>query len=200
MNAAMRKAAQTYAARGWPVFISHYLKELTCRTCRETHSTTEDFENCTCLRCHGLYAATTDQDRIRKVATATKKGMVCVRTGAVSGLVAVELTRPAGLRYGVRLEHRGYLPDTLTILEGEGGYLLYRHPGGYIKSGTNLLGPGVHLHADDGYIPMPPSRSRKSGLRLEWLGGTPDRAITPLHPGILDILRVKESTRGRNAK
>ncbi|MEU8055695.1 bifunctional DNA primase/polymerase [Microbispora bryophytorum] len=191
----MNKAAQTYAKKGWPVFLDTYVDDITCEVCKVAHTTVEDFQRCTCVLCHGKYSATTDKTRIRDMTKAISKGIVCVRTGSVSGLVAIEITTPAGLRSGAHLEQGGFLPNTLTILAEEGGgYLLYQHPGVPIRSGANRLGPGVHVHADGDYIPMPPSRSRKSGQRLTWLGDSPDRTIAPLHPRILAALRDKIAT------
>ncbi|GIH27631.1 hypothetical protein Aph01nite_59410 [Acrocarpospora phusangensis] len=188
----MNKAAQTYAKKGWPVFIDTFLDDLTCEVCKVAHKTAADFQRCTCVLCHGVYSATTDPDRIRDMTKYIKKGIICVRTGSASGLVAIEIVPPAGTRSGGHLEKAGLLPNTLTVLDGQvAGYLIYRHPGAgiRIRSGANRLGPGVHVHADGGYIPMPTSRSRKSGQKLAWLGDSPDRAIAPLHPRLLATLR-----------
>ncbi|WP_327585026.1 bifunctional DNA primase/polymerase [Nonomuraea sp. NBC_00507] len=162
------RAAKEYAALGWPVFVQSY---------------TEDVS----------FLATTDEDEIRTMFKEVSKPLLCIRTGAASGLAAVEITAPAGLVTAHKLDMAGVLPDTLTALTGGGGgYLLYQHPqDGLVPSGSNLLGPGVHLHGDGAYIQAPPSRNRNNGQLITWHGDKAHRPATPLNPRLLTTVRER---------
>jgi Bifunctional DNA primase/polymerase, N-terminal len=58
------------------------------------------------------------------------------------------------------LEHRhGVLPTTWRFLTGgRGQHIIFRHPGGRIKSLAGALGSGLDVKADGGLIVAPPSR------------------------------------------
>jgi putative DNA primase/helicase len=59
----------------------------------------------------------------------------------------------------------GKLPPTLTVLTGGGLHLYYKYPNGLqqIKSTAGLLGPGLDVRADGGYVVAPPSRHASGG-------------------------------------
>ena len=52
---------------------------------------THDPATCGHLTCHGFYAATTDPARVAAIVAAVPRGQLAVRTGAVSGLVVVDV-------------------------------------------------------------------------------------------------------------
>jgi hypothetical protein len=84
------------------------------------------------------------------------------------------------------------LPGTVTSISGSGGlHMLYRHPGGYIKSGAGLLGPKVDVKADGGYFMVAPSVHPRTGRRYRWSGnGRWDYdELPPLHPALAARLR-----------
>lgn len=158
----MYRSAKLYAFMGWPVFVQSYTDDT-------------DFE------------PTTDISQIRHMFQLINKPLLCVSTGAVSGLVAIEVSAPVGRQTAFHLEKAGLLPNTLTALTGSGGgYLIYKHPGFYIGSEKHALGPGVHLHGDGGHIQAPSSRNRHSGQVIEWLGGKPFKPTTEVHPRLLN--------------
>ncbi|MFC7380876.1 bifunctional DNA primase/polymerase [Sphaerisporangium rhizosphaerae] len=161
----MLRAARACIRLGWPLFVQSYTEG-------------------------GLQEATTFIGQIETSLGEVTRGLLCLRTGAPSGTVVIEISGPAGLRTAEILARAGLLPDTVTILTGGGGgYLLYAHPGVFVPSGANLLGPGVHVQADGGHIQLPPSRNRNNGFQLKWTSGKPQRPSTPLHPRILSALR-----------
>src|SRR5215510_641064 len=88
----MLDTALTYAARGWHVFPCHTPTEHGC-SCRKQdcpdvgkHPRTQ----------HGLKDATTDEATIRRWWTMWPEANIAIRTGAVSGLVVLDVDRRNG--------------------------------------------------------------------------------------------------------
>ncbi|MGC5012967.1 bifunctional DNA primase/polymerase [Streptosporangium sp. DT93] len=187
------EAALAYVAHGWHAFILSSSKSplRNCEMCATEHVTTEQREACTCLTCHGFYAATPDPARIAEMLRRHPNGLIAVRTGAVSGIAVVDIDPPAGTATSARLDEAGVLPGTVTAATGRGAQLVYAHPGGKIKSGAGLLGPGVDSKADGGYIVVAPSIHPKSRSPYRWIGDRFDLELTPLHPRIVAHLREK---------
>lgn len=198
MSAPLLLAGMSYAERGWPVFVLGPTKFPigNCTPCRDADDT-HDRETCSCLTCHGFYAATTDPDRIESMFANYPHGLLAIRTGAPSGLVVVDVdvaipddpTQIAWETITV-LEDLGLLPDTATVITGSGGmHLLYAHPGGRIPNGAGKLGPKVDIRGDGGYIVAAPSIHPRTKRAYRW--GGRNRSITPLHPLLADRLREK---------
>jgi putative DNA primase/helicase len=85
---------------------------------------------------------------------------IAIATGAVSKIVVLDVDpRHGGDRTLAELEgEHGKLPPTWRFLTGGGGsHLLFRHPGVYVKSGSDVLGAGLDLKGDGGKITAPPS-------------------------------------------
>ncbi|WP_433252916.1 bifunctional DNA primase/polymerase [Streptosporangium sp. CA-135522] len=185
-------AMLAYAAHGWHVFLLSGSKTpvRNCAPCAEQHVTAEQREACECLQCHGFYAATTDPERIREMVRRTPGGLVAIRTGAPSGIVVIDIDTADGhgvdgVATSARLDEAGVLPGTITAVTASGGaHLVYAHPGGRIKGGAHKLGPGVDVKADGGYFVVAPSRSPKTRVPYQWIGGRFDLPLTPLHPRI----------------
>ncbi len=201
----MGTAVLAYAARGWHTFVLSASKSpmRNCDLCRAEHSNSQEMEACTCLTCHGFYAATTDPARITEMLRRHPGGMLAVRTGAVSGLAVVDVDiktfdgpLPAADDPGYvtmsGLDRERLLPGTLMQSTGSGGlHFLYGHPGGYLLSGAGKYGPGVDSKADGGYIVVAPSVSQ-SGPYL-WTGdGGFDDPLTPLPEPLATRLRPAE--------
>lgn len=203
MRAELLDAGLAYADRGWHVFALTGAKApfRNCAPCHEGHNTAAEMESCTCLTCHGFYAATTDPDRIR--AMFNQRGRVClaVRTGAVSGLAVVDVDfrrwtsdgLPASDDPAYRtmsgLDERRLLPGTLMQTTGSGGlHFLYAHPGGYLMSGGGQYGLQVDSKADGGYIVAAPSVGRTGPY--SWTpDGRYDHPLTPLPEGLAAMIR-----------
>jgi hypothetical protein len=85
---------------------------------------------CGHLACHGFYAATTDPERIAQIVAAVPAGQLAVRTGAVCGLVVVDVDPARGGNDSLsELVARQLVPRTLWVRIGSGGAHLYcRHP------------------------------------------------------------------------
>ncbi len=111
---------------------------------------------------------------------------VGIVTGAVSGLVVVDLDGPEGQaeflgRCG------GALPHTPTVKTGRGTHLYFAHPGHAVSNRAGVL-PGVDLRGDGGFVCAPPGL-HENGTRYEWVI-SPDALeawrLAPLPSWLLD--------------
>lgn len=166
-------AAVIYARRGWPVF-----------PCHSAHPTS----GCSCgsAECGspgkhprvrgGLHSSSTDASVIRAWWARWPRANVGVRTGAISGLVVVDVDPRHGGDATMReLESvYGELPATRTIRTASGGrHLYFRHPGGLVRNDAGrVLGRGVDLRGDGGYVIAPPSRGGAGAYAVVASGGT----------------------------
>lgn len=147
----------------------------------------DDHDAATCghLVCHGFYAATCDPDRIRAMRAYAPRGLLAMRTGAVSGLVVVDVDpRNGGDETARSLVSRGLLPPTAWVRTGGGGaHLYYRHPGRSVPCSTGKpgrgLGPGVDVRGDGGYVVAPPSIHPDTGQPYCWRTGLAGLAEMP---------------------
>lgn len=154
--------ALRYAERGWPVFPVHGLKDGKCscgRHCKTPgkHPAIQKGHN----------AATTDTETIRKWWRKHPERNIGIRTGAESGLVVIDIDPRHGgdATLSDAVSENDDLPDTLTANTGGGGFhLFFRHPGGKVKTSTNVLGEGVDVRGDGGYIVAAPSRHNSGGV------------------------------------
>lgn len=147
-----------------------------CAHCKNSHAAPEQ---CPCLTadrpCHGLLAATTDLDQIRRWWRQTPHANVGINTG-LSGLVVLDLDRkdkaPAPVAHDVptvvadglgaldaitATERVGW-PDTLTIATpSDGRHLYFRCPPGLevTSDATGRVGHQVDLRASGGYVVAP---------------------------------------------
>ncbi len=165
-----------YALGGFKVFPVHTVHDGACSCSkgalcesRGKHPWTE----------HGHKDATTDQKTLLEWWTRSPDANIGIATGAESGIVVVDVDPRNGgdetLRQ-IEAAH-GALPKTPQSRTGsDGSHLLFRHPGGSVKSAAGALGPGVDVKGDGGYIVAPPSR-HASGSSYRWVH---DPAFTPL--------------------
>jgi hypothetical protein len=78
--------------------------------------------DCACLTCHGFYAATLDVARVEEMVRLHPRGLLAVRTGAVSGTVVIDVDT-AGLPAMRQMIADGLLPRTLAQRTGNGYHL-----------------------------------------------------------------------------
>jgi hypothetical protein len=166
-------AAVVYARRGWPVFPCHSARPSSGCSC----GTVE----CGSPGKHprvrgGLHSSSTDASVIRGWWARWPRANVAVRTGEVSGLVVVDVDPGHGGDATLReLEAvHGDLPMTRTIRTASGGrHLYFRHPGGLVRNDAGrVLGRGVDLRGDGGYVIAPPSRGTAGAYAVIASGGT----------------------------
>ncbi len=164
----MGKAAEWYGQRSYPVFPLH----------------SAEGERCSC----GSPACETPGKHPRIVQwpenATTRPGVIRIWwarwpeaniglvTGEASRLVVLDVDPRHGGHVAIdELEHRfGPLPATVEAQTGSGGrHLLFKHPGQRIPNSAGLLGPGLDVRGDGGYIVVPPSL-HASGRRYAWDG------------------------------
>jgi hypothetical protein len=176
-------AALAAADRGWPVFMLGRSKRpvANCDACRI--ATDHDPATCGHLTSHGFYAASTDPARVTANVDAVPRGQLAVRTGAVSGLLVVDVDPAHGGTKSMNdLLNEGLLPRTLRVVTGSGGqHLYYRHPGQHMPSRPMPGRPGIDIKADGGYVVLPPSLHHRTGLPYRWatVSGSDAREMPP---------------------
>ena len=136
-------AALAYASRGIPVF-------------RLRPGTKEPFHGS-----RGFYDATTDPETIRRLWRQSPDANIGIPTGKASGLLVLDVDRPAGLQ--ILEDEHGELPATRTHSTGSGGmHYLYRFPSGSgIRNSAGKLAHGLDVRGEGGYIVAPPSRTTR---------------------------------------
>ena len=174
------KAAEWYGRKGYPVI--------------PLHSVTPD--GCTCGRSecespgkHPLIIrwpenASRSAVMIRLWWNKWPEANVGIVTGAASGLVVLDVdVRHGGPISLEELESRcGELPRTVEAETGSGGrHILFRHPGKKVPNSAGLLGPGLDVRGDGGFIVAPPSL-HACGRRYVW---DPTRHPAHLEPALL---------------
>lgn len=168
MTNPLLEVALAYAARGWRVLPLKPRDKIP-------------------ITAHGRDDATTDQPTIRRWWERTPNANIGIATGAVSGIVAIDIDADrGGLETFARLEagHRE-LTNTLTALTGGGGrHLLFAHPGRPVGNRTNIA-PGIDVRGDGGYIVAPPS-IHPSGKRYAWVDE--NLPIAPMPGWILSLI------------
>jgi hypothetical protein len=119
----------------------------------------------------GFQDATKNQDRIREWWKQWPDASIGVPTGELNGIWALDIDLPHGPESLARLEaEHGPLPETLVQRTGGGGqqYIFRwddRHP---IRNSAGLIGPGIDVRGEGGYIILPPSL-HPSGRRYAWI-------------------------------
>jgi len=178
-------AARAAAERGWPVFLLGRTKRpvANCSACQPG---AHDPAACTCLTCHGFYAASTDPERIARMITAVGSGQLAVRTGAASGLVVIDVDPDHGGTPSLdRLMAAGLVPPTAHVLTGSGGlHLYYRHPGERVPSRPMPGYPGIDVKADGGYVVLPPAVHPRTGRAYRWAAN--GRDVEEMPPALTD--------------
>ena len=142
---AMGEAALRLAARGFAVFPCSGKRPLTRHGCKD---------------------ATKDPEKIRSLWTQHPDANIGLATGAISGIVGLDIDlEPGGEESLAKLEAANApLPPTLTARTGGGGrHLLYRYPGAHVGNSAGQLGRGLDVRGDGGYVIAPPSRHPGGG-------------------------------------
>jgi hypothetical protein len=151
----MCDAAIGYARRGWRVFPIWPIRNGRCG-CGEScgHEGKHPVGR---LVPHGVRDATTDQDIITRWWADTPDARVGVATGAVSGIIVLDVDGDDGEASLAALEREhGPLPATATVLTGKGRHLYFSHPGVLVPNRVRVAA-GLDVRGDGGYVVAPPS-------------------------------------------
>jgi hypothetical protein len=165
-----------YAGRGWPVFPCHTPGPRGC-SCGRACGSPGKHPRVT----GGLHAATVDEAVIRGWWGRWPAANVAVRTGAVSGLVVIDIDAGHGgeATLATLAARYGPLPEGRVVRTGAGRHHYLAHPGGTVRNDVGRrLGPGVDVRADGGYVLAPPSR-HASGAVYEVAGCPTDLPALP---------------------
>lgn len=146
----------------------------------------------------GLKEATRDEQRIREWfgLTALAPRNVGIATGEISGLTVIDVDIADG-KGGAESWHEATKnhgePNTLMAQTGSGGMHVFFKYNSSLKTASNVLGKGVDVRNNGGYIVAAPSRHR-SGGSYSWLNWDEKLADLPEH------LSRRKETRGRKPK
>jgi len=165
------KAALGYARRGWQVFPVHSLDGPSC-TCNKESDCSHPGKHPLWHEAdlaNGLLNATVDLSLIRRWWERWPWANVGIRTGTPSGIVVIDVDKKAGgLETWEDLQDIHGRVDTLTSRTGGGGlHLVFTYQDSRLKSDDNVLGDGVDVKAEGGYIIAPPS-THASGEEYRW--------------------------------
>jgi hypothetical protein len=204
MTGELCAAALAWAAAGCAAFPLHYPVERTGRLwCSCGNPNCRDAAKHPYAR-HapkGLLSATVDPRLIDRWWHGAPFN-IGLRTGAVSGIVAVDVDpRHDGDGTLTELERRfGPLPRTWRFLTGGGEHILFRHPGRPVPNDTGTrLGPGLDVRGDGGYIVAPPSRHISGRYYSIDVDHHPDETALAEMPGWLATMLCEAAARPRNA-
>lgn len=123
---------------------------------------------------------------------------VAVVTGAISGLVVLDLDPRHGAAASIEQLQRthGRFAATVTAVSGGGGWHLYfAYPGTPTSNRVGLL-PGVDLRGDGGYIVAPPS-IHPGGGTYAWRRSPDTLPLAPLPNWLRSPVRDPQRPRGR---
>ena len=145
---------------------------------------------------NGFKDATREVAQIRRWASEYRTCNWGMPTGAVSGIVAIDIdNRPAQDKHGDEtlakiVRQHGPLPDTATVLTPSGGqHLWFRVPHGLsLSSGTEKLGDGLDVKAEGGYVLIPPSQINGRPYEFEASSDPGDIGIAELPDGLARLL------------
>jgi hypothetical protein len=184
---ALRDAALAYAAAGYEVVpLRGKLPFANCGECepRAPGNRPHQPAGCACELCHGLYAATSDPDRVARWWARWPQANVGARVPR--GLFVLDVDPRAGGQESLaRLEaDHAPLPPTRVSLSGRGdggAHRWYRHPGGTLSvAALRQRGyMGLDLKTHRGYVVLPPSHHPATGRAYQWAEPVLDPAAPP---------------------
>lgn len=160
--------AVAYAGLGWPVV--------------PLHSPGDGPSRCDCRKpcgknaakhprtIHGVADASTDVAIVTRWWQMFPRANIGIATGGGSRLVVLDVDFRAGGDASIAavVDEHGPLPETACVHTGGGGlHYYFAHPGGRIRNSASMLGAGLDIRGDGGYVIAPPS-VHVSGARYTW--------------------------------
>jgi hypothetical protein len=122
------------------------------------------------LTARGVKDASKDPEVIRALWRAHPSANVGIATGAISGVVVLDIDpRHGGDDTLETLQARhNRLPETPLVLTGGGGlHYYFKHPGVAVSNSAGRVGPGIDIRGDGGYV-IAPRSIHESGNRYLW--------------------------------
>ena len=154
-----------YISRGWPIFPLGKNK----RPCIPSPHKNDGLQGKCHGECgtdgHGFYDATLDFDRIKNWHKLYPNAYWAMRTGSKesggAGLVVIDIDKHNKNGFlaweQLREEHSEPIETVTVRTKSSGNHLYFAYPSGVIKSGTDVLGSGIDVKADGGYVCIPAS-------------------------------------------
>jgi hypothetical protein len=128
---------------------------------------------------HGKDEATANRLVIARWWADCPHANVGLRTGAVSGLVVLDVDGPTGQASLRSLVDRHGSFRAAWVRTGSGGWHAYlAHPGTEVPNSASRLGASLDIRGDGGYVVAPPSRHWTGG-RYDWHSAMPGRLAPP---------------------
>jgi hypothetical protein len=141
---------------------------------------------------HGLKEATTDETTIRQWWTTEPNANVGIATGAVSGLVVIDVDGADGAQELRELVDQHGRFKATWARTGSGGWHAYlQYPGVEVRNSAGKLGPGLDVRGDGGYVVAPPS-IHPCGGRYTWRNAIHGSHLPPMPPWLLALLKPPE--------
>jgi len=195
IRAKIRQAIRYVDVFDWKIFILG-LDKTPLPNCVSCHNAdwTHQRDDCTCLTCHGFYAATTNHDLLNDMIRRHPDGWLAVRTGQASRLLVLDF-EVTGLETLDEFEQwTGVgLPPTLQQHTQSGGrHLLYRLPAGAVVKSRNRPLPDMDVKAEGGYIALP----TPGDPRRMWIKNMARMRSSPLVEAPAELLDWLAKTRG----
>jgi putative DNA primase/helicase len=138
--------------------------------------------------------ATTDEATIRQWWQQWPDANSGIATGAVSGLVVLDVDPRHGGEESLQQlidAHNGDFPETVTSLTGGGGgHFYFASPGVLVRNRVGLM-PGLDIRGDGGYVVAPPSLHVSGQLYVWEPSAHPaNTPIALLPPGLLTHIQA----------
>jgi hypothetical protein len=182
------QTALSYAERGWLVVPLHNPKQGVC-SCRKKNCSSPGKHPRTD---HGLKDGSKDPRQIESWWAKWPDANLGILTGQESGLLVLDVDGEDGkASLQQLLAAHSSLPKTLRVKTGRTGtdgkrkgcHYYFRAPAGTaIRNSAGILGKGLDIRADGGYVVAPPSL-HPSGLLYQWL--TPEPPLADVPPWML---------------
>ena len=135
----------------------------------------------------GVKDATADEAQVRAWWGRWPEANIGVATGRASNFVAldVDVRHGGDASLAELFDAHGGVPATAEVVTGGGGFhLLFEHPGVPFKNSSSVLGEGLDVKTDGGYVVAAPSL-HASGRRYEWRSAM---RPAPLPAWLLELL------------
>lgn len=134
--------------------------------------------------------ARADEETIRSWWDRWPDASMGIVTGAVSGLIVLDIDGPDGMES--LKKYNLHLPPTPTAQTGGGGlHYFFKHPGYPCKNFTKKY-PGIDFRGDGGYVVAPPSL-HPSGNYYRWLITPWEEEPADAPAWLLDLIEKQES-------
>jgi hypothetical protein len=176
-------AAVVYAGAGYEIFPLHGKLPLgNCPACepRSPHYRPHQAGECEHELCHGLYAATSDPERVARWWARRPQANIGARVPHNLLVLDVDPRHGGQNRLAELEREHGPLPSTRVSVSGRGDgghHRWFLHTGGQLSAAR--LGEGVDLKTRTGYVLLPPSRHPTTGQPYTWAEPTLDPAALP---------------------